>query len=46
MLERGVALAPGSYEVMFVSMAHSDEELALTIELAQDAAASVVMALA
>ena len=46
MLERGVALAPGSYEVMFVSMAHSDEELALTIELARDAAASVVTAIA
>ena len=28
MLERGVALAPGAYEILFVSMAHSDADLA------------------
>ena len=27
MLERGVALAPGAYEILFVSMAHSDDDL-------------------
>jgi glutamate-1-semialdehyde 2,1-aminomutase len=38
MLDRGVFLAPSSYEVMFVSLAHSDADLARTVELAADAA--------
>ncbi len=38
MLERGVALAPGAYEILFVSMAHSDEDLARTVALAGQAA--------
>lgn len=41
MLDRGVFLAPSSYEVMFVSLAHSDEDLARTVELAADAAREV-----
>ena len=39
--DRGVFLAPSSYEVMFVSLAHSDEDLARTVELAAEAAASL-----
>ena len=27
MLERGVALAPGAYEILFVSLAHDDDDL-------------------
>jgi glutamate-1-semialdehyde 2,1-aminomutase len=38
MLDRGVFLAPSSYEVMFVSLAHTDDDLARTVELAADAA--------
>ena len=38
MLDRGVFLAPSSYEVMFVSLAHTDADLARTVELAADAA--------
>ncbi len=34
MLRRGVFFAPGGYEVMFVSMAHTDEELSRTVEQA------------
>lgn len=34
MLSRGVFFAPGGYEVMFVSMAHTDEELSRTVEQA------------
>jgi glutamate-1-semialdehyde 2,1-aminomutase len=41
MLECGVFLAPSSYEVMFVSLAHSDEDLARTVELAAEAAAAL-----
>ena len=39
MLRHGVALAPGAYEIMFVSMAHSDADL----ERAVDAAASAAL---
>ena len=42
MLDRGVFLAPSSYEVMFVSLAHTDADLARTVELAADAAHEVV----
>lgn len=39
MLERGVALAPGAYEILFVSMAHGDAELARAVDAAGEAAA-------
>jgi glutamate-1-semialdehyde 2,1-aminomutase len=38
MLERGVALAPGAYEILFVSLAHCDEDLATTVATAAEAA--------
>jgi glutamate-1-semialdehyde 2,1-aminomutase len=38
MLARGVALAPGAYEILFVSLAHSDDDLARTVELAAESA--------
>ena len=38
MLARGIALAPGPYEVMFPSLAHTDEDLARTIEAAHEVA--------
>ena len=38
MLERGVALAPGAYEILFVSLAHRDEDLARTVSMAAEAA--------
>ncbi|HEX3460216.1 MAG TPA: glutamate-1-semialdehyde 2,1-aminomutase [Acidimicrobiales bacterium] len=42
MLDRGVALAPGPYEVAFTSMAHRQEELERAIEIAGEAMAEVV----
>ncbi len=44
MLRRGIAMAPGAYEVMFVSLAHTDEILAQVVEAAREAAAEVVAA--
>ena len=41
MLDRGVALAPGAYEVLFPSLAHSDLHIQSTIEVAAAAAAEV-----
>jgi glutamate-1-semialdehyde 2,1-aminomutase len=41
MLERGVALAPGAYEILFVSLAHSEDDLARTVELAAESAKAV-----
>ena len=41
MLARGVALAPGAYEILFVSMAHLDEDLARTVDAATEAARAV-----
>ncbi|MHB8334309.1 MAG: glutamate-1-semialdehyde 2,1-aminomutase [Acidimicrobiales bacterium] len=41
MLERGVALAPGAYEILFVSMAHGDAELEHAVEAAGEAAGVV-----
>jgi glutamate-1-semialdehyde 2,1-aminomutase len=38
MLRRGVALAPGAYEILFISLAHSDEDLAFAVEAATHAA--------
>ena len=39
MLERGVALAPGPYEVMFPSLAHTDADLELVVGAAHEVAA-------
>ncbi len=44
MLRRGVALAPGPYEVMFPGMAHDEAVLARVVEAAGEAAAEVVAA--
>ena len=41
MLRRGVALAPGAYEVLFPGMAHGDRELAQVAAAAAEAAAEV-----
>jgi glutamate-1-semialdehyde 2,1-aminomutase len=41
MLRRGVALAPGPYEVMFPGTAHDDDVLARVIEAAGEAALEV-----
>ena len=38
MLRRGVALAPGAYEILFISLAHSDDDLAFAVEAAAHAA--------
>ncbi len=43
MLDRGVALAPGPYEVAFTSMAHGPAELDRTAEVAADAIAEVLL---
>jgi glutamate-1-semialdehyde 2,1-aminomutase len=44
MLERGVFLAPSGYEAMFVSLAHTDDDLERTVEIAAGAARDVVRA--
>ena len=44
MLERGIALAPGPYEVMFPSLAHSPADIAHTLEAAAEVAADMVAA--
>ena len=41
MLDRGVALAPGAYEILFVSLAHSSRDLERTVAMAADAAKAV-----
>lgn len=41
MLDRGIAMAPGSYEIMFVSMAHSDSDLERCVTSAAEAAREV-----
>jgi glutamate-1-semialdehyde 2,1-aminomutase len=41
MLRRGVALAPGPYEVLFPGLAHDDAVLGRVVEAAADAAAEV-----
>lgn len=38
LLSRGVAFAPGAYEILFVSFAHGDAELERTIEVVAEAA--------
>jgi glutamate-1-semialdehyde 2,1-aminomutase len=42
LLDRGIALAPGSYEVVFCSLAHDDSAIARTLEAAHDAATAMV----
>ncbi len=42
MLERGIALAPGAYEILFVSLAHSVDDLAATVRAAADAARATI----
>jgi glutamate-1-semialdehyde 2,1-aminomutase len=39
MLERGIALAPGPYEVMFPGLAHSDADIDAVLSAASEAAA-------
>lgn len=41
MLRRGVALAPGPYEAIFVSLAHSDADIDATVSAAAAAAAEL-----
>jgi glutamate-1-semialdehyde 2,1-aminomutase len=41
MLDRGIYLAPSAFEAGFVSSAHGDAEISLTIEAASDAFASL-----
>jgi len=41
MLRRGVALAPGAYEVMFPGLSHTDEILESVITAAGESAAEV-----
>ncbi|MGH9071069.1 MAG: glutamate-1-semialdehyde 2,1-aminomutase, partial [Acidimicrobiales bacterium] len=43
MLARGVALAPGAYEVCFPGLAHGPEELELTLSAAREALAEVAL---
>lgn len=44
MLRRGVALAPGSFEAVFTSAAHGEEEITRTIDVAGEAMAEVAAA--
>jgi glutamate-1-semialdehyde 2,1-aminomutase len=41
MLDRGIAFAPGPYEVMFPSLAHTDAEIDRTLEAAAEVAAEM-----
>jgi glutamate-1-semialdehyde 2,1-aminomutase len=41
LLDRGVAIAPGAYEVFFPSLAHSDDDLARTVEAFAEVAGSL-----
>jgi glutamate-1-semialdehyde 2,1-aminomutase len=41
MLDRGVALAPGAYEILFVSLAHTVADLERTVAIAAEAARAV-----
>ena len=41
LLERGVAIAPGAYEIFFPSLAHSDEDLERTLQAAREVAAGL-----
>ena len=46
LLERGVALAPGAYEALFPSLAHTEAVIDETVSIAAEAAAVVVAELA
>ena len=46
MLDRGVALAPGPYEVAFTSMAHSDGDLERTLVAAEEVSTDLAVGLA
>jgi glutamate-1-semialdehyde 2,1-aminomutase len=46
MLQRGIALAPGAYEVMFPGLSHDDEVLDRVVAAAGEAAAEVAKELA
>jgi glutamate-1-semialdehyde 2,1-aminomutase len=46
MLDRGVALAPGAYEVLFPGVAHTDEVLDQLLERAAESAAAVTRSVA
>jgi glutamate-1-semialdehyde 2,1-aminomutase len=37
LLDRGVAVAPGAYEVWFPSLSHTDADIDRTVEAAADA---------
>lgn len=41
MLDRGVAFAPGPYEVLFPSLAHGEAELSVTLEAVAEVAAAM-----
>ena len=41
MLERGIAIAPGPYEVLFPSLAHTGDDVAHTLEVAAEAARDI-----
>ncbi len=41
MLARGVALAPGAYEILFVSMAHSEADLERAVAVAAESAKEI-----
>ena len=42
LLDRGVAIAPGAYEVMFPSLAHRDAHIEATVAAAEEAAGRIV----
>jgi glutamate-1-semialdehyde 2,1-aminomutase len=42
MLDQGVALAPGPYEALFPSLAHTEADIARTVDAAASAAATLV----
>ncbi|QGG93793.1 glutamate-1-semialdehyde 2,1-aminomutase [Actinomarinicola tropica] len=44
MLDRGVALAPGPYEALFPSLAHTDEDVDRTVTAAAEAATEIARA--
>jgi len=44
MLDRGVALAPGAYEVLFPGLAHTKDELERVTDIASAAAMEVAAA--
>ncbi|MDP9072268.1 MAG: glutamate-1-semialdehyde 2,1-aminomutase [Actinomycetota bacterium] len=44
MLDRGVALAPGPYEAMFPSLAHTRDDIERSVDMARAAAAEVAAA--